>query len=329
MLEKVIVVMEKEPGQEEMEGFLRLLGREGIGSVCLDVKEGNFAREDPLLYGKKGLGKCTSKEGTLWISDRADLCRNALAEGYPVIAYLGVRTNRQAEGEMRKTDAQNRELIGNADAQNREFAGNTEDSFWGVRYAVESLTGVDGQYLERVCRRYAGLPWEILQTGRCIVRETTVEDVDAFYKIYEEPSITEYMEGLFEDREEEIRYTKNYIKCVYEFFGYGLWTIVEKNDDCVIGRAGISWREDTETIELGFVVAKPYQRKGYAFEACSAILEYAYEELDIRKVWAYVDKENRISRSLCNKLGFRFQGATRLRNGFGKEETVDGYVWER
>ncbi len=324
MLEKVIIAIEKRPKQEERESFFQMLDGEGIGSVCLDVKEESFVQKDPLLYGmrlyekEKLLGKCISKEGVLWISDRADLCRNALAEGYPVIAYLGGRTNRQAEEEMQKTDG-----------ENRESAESAEDSFWGVRYAVESLKGIDGQYLERACRRYAGLPWEILQTKRCIVRETTVEDVDAFYKIYEEPSITEYMEGLFEDREEEIRYTKNYIKSVYEFFGYGLWTIVEKNDNCVIGRAGISWREDTETIELGFVIARPYQRKGYAFEVCSAILDYAYDGLDIRKVWAYVDKENQISQSLCHKLGFRFRGETCLRNGFGKEETVDGYVWER
>ena len=66
MLEKVIIAIEKRPKQEERESFFQMLDGEGIGSVCLDVKEESFVQKDPLLYGmglyekEKLLGKCIS-----------------------------------------------------------------------------------------------------------------------------------------------------------------------------------------------------------------------------------------------------------------------------
>ncbi|MDE7232655.1 MAG: GNAT family N-acetyltransferase [Lachnospiraceae bacterium] len=190
--------------------------------------------------------------------------------------------------------------------------GNRGAVFPGAIYAVECLEEVEESSLEMAYRRLAGLPWEILQTERCLIRETTVEDVDSFYRLYDEPSITEYMEPLFEDRDEEIAYTKNYIEKVYGFYGYGMWTVLEKSSRKVIGRAGISWREGYELPELGFVIGVPWQRQGYAYEVCTAILAYAKTELFMERVQALVQPDNKISLNLCEKLGFIFAGETML-----------------
>lgn len=181
---------------------------------------------------------------------------------------------------------------------------NREETFPGAVYAVEKLEETDFSSLDMAYRRLAGLPWEILETDRLLVRETTVEDVDSFYRIYEEPSITEYMENLFRDRDEEIAYTKDYIEKVYAFYGYGMWTVLKKESKTVIGRAGISWREGYDLPELGFVFGVPWQGQGYAYEACSAILAYAGEELLMERVQALVRPGNRRSLRLCEKLGF-------------------------
>ena len=190
--------------------------------------------------------------------------------------------------------------------------GNRGAAFPGAVYAVECLEEVEEASLEMAYRRLAGLPWDILQTERCLIRETTVEDVDSFYRLYKEPSITEYMEPLFEDRDEEIAYTKNYIEKVYGFYGYGMWTVLEKNSGEVIGRAGISWREGYELPELGFVIGVPWQKQGYAFEVCTAILAYAETELLMEQVQALVQPGNTISLNLCDKLGLTFAGETML-----------------
>lgn len=188
--------------------------------------------------------------------------------------------------------------------------GVRSEDFPGAAWLIENLEEMDRESLELAYRRLAGLPWDILETGRCRVRETTVEDVDSFYQIYAEPSITAYMENLFADREEEIAYTKDYIEKVYAFYGYGMWTVLEKEKGAVIGRAGIIWREGYDLPELGFVIGVPWQGKGYAFEVCEAILDYAKEELSMERVQALVRPGNEKSLRLCEKLGFARSGET-------------------
>lgn len=190
--------------------------------------------------------------------------------------------------------------------------GIKSEDFPGASWLVEDLEEMDKDSLELVYRRLAGLPWEILETKRCRVREMTVEDVDSFYGIYAEPSITRYMEDLFADRDEEIAYTRDYIEKVYAFYGYGMWTVLEKESGAVIGRAGISWREGYDLPELGFVIGVSWQGKGYAFEVCSAILAYAKEELLMERVQALVRPGNEKSLRLCEKLGFAYSGETEL-----------------
>lgn len=183
--------------------------------------------------------------------------------------------------------------------------------FKGAFYVIEQVEEIGFAEVDMAYRRLAGLPWEILTTKRCIVRETTVEDVDSFYEIYAEPDITKYMENLYADREEEIAYIEEYRDKVYAFYGYGMWTVLTK-EGTVIGRAGISWREGFDVPELGFVIGPLWQRQGYAFEVCGAILAYAREELGITQMCALVMEGNGKSASLCRKLGFREQGSVLL-----------------
>lgn len=189
---------------------------------------------------------------------------------------------------------------------------NREETFPGAVYAVEKIEEADFASMDMAYRRLAGLPWEILTTNRCVVRETTVEDVDSFYRIYADPSVTAYMEDLFADRDEEVAYTKEYMEKVYAFYGYGMWTVLEKESGAVIGRAGISWREGYDLPELGFVFGVPWQGQGYAFEVCSAILDYAREELLMEEVQALVRPGNERSLKLCERLGFVRKGETKL-----------------
>lgn len=213
-------------------------------------------------------------EDTLYITDNA-ICQKHLQDHkLPVIIYL------------------------------HEYNGN--EQFSHAEYAIEQIYEVEYESLELAYRRLTGKPWTILTTPRCIIRETTVEDADSFYSIYSEPSITYYMDGLYEDRADEAAYIQDYIKNVYGFYGYGMWTVLEKTEGEVIGRAGISWREGFDIPELGFVIAVPYQHRGYAYEVCHAILEYSKNELGFTCIQALVMNENKISQALCEKLGFKY-----------------------
>lgn len=230
--------------------------------------------------GMKGTGQ---NKGVLYVTDEIDCYKDLKGRGNYVVPYL--------------------------------HGGNRGVTFPDARYIVEDLQEIEEETLERIYRRMAGLPWNICETKRCLVRETTEEDLDSFYEIYREPSITKYMEGLYPDRQEELAYIKNYREYVYAFYGYGMWTVLEKDSGRVIGRAGLSEREGFDIPELGFVIGLPWQRQGYAYEVCAAILQLAKEELEMERVQAFVLEQNVASAKLCGRLGFLRNGRERLGDG--------------
>lgn len=181
---------------------------------------------------------------------------------------------------------------------------NREQDFSKAMYACEGLEGLDAEYLERVYRRFRKIPWDILDTNRCHLRETVEEDLDSFYQIYREPSITRHMENLYADREQELQYIRDYREKVYNFYGFGVWTVELKQTGEIIGRAGLSYREGFEEPELGFVIGVPWQGQGIATEVCEAVLEYGRTELGFDRIQALVEPGNEVSLHLCEKLGF-------------------------
>ncbi len=183
---------------------------------------------------------------------------------------------------------------------------NRDASFAGVSYLIEDFSGMDSAYCRMVYARAHRLPLTILETERCVVREMTEDDLDRLYEIYADPSVTAYMEPLFEDRDEERAYIRNYIERIYAFYGYGLWSVFDKKSGLLIGRAGVEQKDDYA--ELGYLIAPEYQKKGYATEVCREILMYAEGALGLSGIRAMVHRENAASVRLCEKLGFRCIG---------------------
>ncbi|MCR4904125.1 MAG: GNAT family N-acetyltransferase [Butyrivibrio sp.] len=200
--------------------------------------------------------------------------------------------------------------------------GNQDEKFTGLKYVFTDIDEIPEDSYIKVYQRLAHLPWKVLETERCIIRETTVEDVDSFYEIYSEPEMTKYIEGLFENPEDEKRYTRDYIEKVYSLLGFGNWTVVCKANDRIIGRAGFSIRNGFDNVELGFLIAVPYQRKGYAYEVCSAIMDYGRDILQFDTVQTFVKKENAVSIHLCRKLGFEILDEQDI------EENIYGDVYD-
>lgn len=184
---------------------------------------------------------------------------------------------------------------------------NRREQFAGARYGVEDVELLEYESYDEAYRRLAGIPWNILETKRLWVRESTVEDVEDFYRIYSDPSITCYIEDLYREREEEQAYMKAYIDKIYGFYGFGLWTVLLKESGQIIGRAGLSIREGYDLPELGFVIDVEHQRQGYGLEVCRGILSYAERKLEFDRVQALADENNVRSLHLLGKLGFEFE----------------------
>lgn len=198
-------------------------------------------------------------------------------------------------------------------------------------YAIETIEGdleesVYVTYLEHVRSRFRGEPCHILETERCRVREITTEDVDRLYEIYADPQITEFMENLYEKREDEIAYTKEYIRCHYGFYDFGMWIVEDRESGRVIGRAGFDMREGYETPELGFMICREFQRRGYAKEVCRALLSYGKEELGFDLVGSFTDPANTASVCLLEQLGFVYQGQESVNSVKGDKEKLSYYL---
>ncbi len=185
--------------------------------------------------------------------------------------------------------------------------GNQDVDFGDARYALEDPQEVEPEYLERVYRRCFNLPWEILVTERCWLRETVEEDVDSFWKMYQEPEITQYTEQLYPSPEAERGYIREYRRLVYSFYEFGVWTVLDRQSGAVVGRAGLSVREGYDLPELGFVIGKEWQGRGLAREVCRGILKYARQQLGFDRIQVLVHEENAVSLHLCRELGFREQ----------------------
>ena len=173
----------------------------------------------------------------------------------------------------------------------------------------------DYDYLYRIYMRLSGHPLTILETDRLIIRETTTEDIDDFYRIYEkDPSIKDKISLIFDSPEEEKAYQREYIKTIYEFYNFGLWTMVKKDDSKVIGRIGFTLLPESDSPDLGFLIDPDYRRLGLTFEACEAVLDYAKNELGFSSVQARINPSNIPSVKLFEKLNFH--KLRKLRQGY-------------
>lgn len=163
--------------------------------------------------------------------------------------------------------------------------GLTGDGIDACPYLVCDAESADPCLLERVVRRHRGLPWNIADTKRLLIREFTAEDPL-------EPVSLHDGGGVFSDR----YLRESYIENQYRFHECGLWALEEKKSGLIVGKAGVTGEE------LGYHIYEPYRGQGYAYEACTAIVEYAVRELSMERILIKTEKTNRASVRLAEKL---------------------------
>lgn len=157
-------------------------------------------------------------------------------------------------------------------------------------------------YLRRIWCKTQGVPVMIAETERLVIRESTAEDAEAFFEMYQNSECKKYLEALPMTEITEYRqYIEDYKNGQYAFFEYGMWTVVEKNSGAVVGRMGLE-QQGFDEIGLGYALLPKFRRKGYAVEACQAILEYCKECDYAPQVIIKIAAENTDSRKVAERL---------------------------
>jgi len=130
--------------------------------------------------------------------------------------------------------------------------------------------------------------------------------------------VTRYLEtGKFPSTPESIR---KYLERFQDSTTDLIFAIVDKDTDQHIGNVTlnrINWIN--QTADTGLIIGPKESRgKGYAFEAWSLILEYAFHRLGLRKIIAGAVVDNAASITVLKKLGFKIEGT------FRQEFLLDG-----
>ncbi len=92
----------------------------------------------------------------------------------------------------------------------------------------------------------------------------------------------------------------------------GIYAIFLKEKNVLVGCINLKFKDSSNLAvknseaELGFWVGEPFWGNGFSSEACFAILEYGFLELNLKKIWASSMVSNVKSFSLQKKLGFKY-----------------------
>ena len=105
------------------------------------------------------------------------------------------------------------------------------------------------------------------------------------------------------------------------------FAIESKQTGELIGDCGLRVDEaEPYRAEIGFTLAREYQGRGFASEAVSALLDYAFDTLGLHRVVAIVDCRNAPSVALLERLDLRREGHF-VENVWFKGGWADEYLY--
>jgi ribosomal-protein-alanine N-acetyltransferase len=88
--------------------------------------------------------------------------------------------------------------------------------------------------------------------------------------------------------------------------GHGLWAVLPRDEDELIGFSGF-WRfHDPPQLELVYGISSAHWSKGFASEAAQAVMSYGFEQLSFERIEASTDAPNVASVKVMEKLGMSF-----------------------
>jgi RimJ/RimL family protein N-acetyltransferase len=93
----------------------------------------------------------------------------------------------------------------------------------------------------------------------------------------------------------------------YARYGHGLWLVTEKATGQPVGQVGavVQKVRGVDEMEVGYLIHRPFWRRGFAAEAAAACRNYAFSVLNSKRVIALVRPENVPSQGVARKIGLQ------------------------
>ena len=188
--------------------------------------------------------------------------------------------------------------------------GNSGEDLSAAEYILMEPQWVDEDSLVKIWQRQRNIPWTILETERCVVREFVPEDTDALYELYDEEA-RRFLEPPSGNRPLEREILTSYIRRVYRLCGYGHWAVICKKTGELIGRMGFAFPPSPAPVcdpvpdaMFGYLVRSDRRRQGITREAGAAILQYGFEKLGFTAIGADAAVSNTVSDKILRNFSF-------------------------
>ena len=145
----------------------------------------------------------------------------------------------------------------------------------------------------------------VLETARLILRPRTLDDAESLHAAFADPELMQYWSGPPHASVEETR-----ADLARDAPEWRRWAITLKGDDAAIGVVAAGEKRQGNVTEIGYILARDHWGSGIAREAVSAVIDRIFVEGQ-RRVFADTDPDNKPSRAMLERLGFKLEALLR------------------
>lgn len=150
----------------------------------------------------------------------------------------------------------------------------------------------------------------MLASARLCLRRFVAADLPPFVAYRNDPLVAQYQDWTTYSESEAREFWRQQQRLAAPLPGQWFQLAIElQATGTLIGDCGLKLEQDkSRQAEFGFTLARPYQGQGYATEAVTRLLDYAFTDLRLHRVYAITDCANAAAAALLARLGLRREG---------------------
>lgn len=151
----------------------------------------------------------------------------------------------------------------------------------------------------------------MIVTDRLILRPWKEDDREPFFRMNSDPAVMQFLPKCLSRAESDALVDR--IHSHFQKHSFGLYAVNRRNGPSFIGFIGLSvpafQAHFTPCVEIGWRLAADQWGRGLATEGATAILRYAFDELNLPEVVSFTVPANVASRRVMEKIGMRHDSA--------------------
>ena len=152
-------------------------------------------------------------------------------------------------------------------------------------------------------------PFPILKTRRLHLRRVLPQDKVGFHACFGDFESMRYWNFPASKTVAETEKALGWLAKTSSPYDHLAWTVADRADDQCIGMVNYHHREvRNRRLEIGYIIGRKHQGKGFGTEAVHALIRYCTDELATHRIEALIHPENTASTRLVERLGFRCEG---------------------